>query len=200
MANRTDNFNRADSGTLGTPSDAGSDWALANGTFAISSNKASGGGAANEVAYLESSVADVDAQVTLPSMVVDGDNGGGVVARLADNDNYLLMQASVGNGWDLYKKVSGSFTLVVSASGTPADGDVLKLTCNGNSVSMYVNGVQKGATQTVTEGASNTKHGIRSHNGNIKFDDFSITAIGGGAQDTPELQNNQRQIRQLLAF
>jgi hypothetical protein len=186
MSSRADDFNRADNGSaLGTPSDAGSSWVAANGTWGIGTNRARNfSEGSSEIAYLEASAADVEVQVTLPTFVTDGGSDARVIARYADANNYLLFRVKNG-GWDLYKNVAGSFTQLFDVGGTPADGDVLKLVCSGTTISCYVNGAQKGANQTVSDGSANTKHGISAHNNGVKFDDFSITELGGGTKAPP---------------
>lgn len=180
MTNRTDNFNRADSATaLGTPSDAGSNWVAQSGTWGIASNRgylatASGG---QENAVLESSVADVDIQVTAPVVGVDG----GVIARAADNSNYIVGTFGSGGSMRLFKNVADSFTqLGATFNGTVSNGDVFKLSADSSdALTFYQNGNSR-VSATDGAGSTNTKHGIRSHGDASTFDDFSITEIGAG--------------------
>lgn len=183
MTNRTDNFNRADSNTaLGTPSDGGSAWVAVSGTWGILSNAAYKVNAdnVNQEAYLESSVSDVDVQVTIASGTTQGPS---IVARLADDNNYLnFLWLTDGVSLQMYKDVAGAFTQLGSTfTGTAAAGDVFKFTVNGSSLTAFLNGVSR-ITATDSAGSTNTKHGIRSFR-NItiahSFDDFSITALGG---------------------
>lgn len=183
MANRSDDFNRANSSSsLGIPSDGGSAWVAVSGVWGIYGNRAYlSNGNVQSIAVLESSTANADIQVTISNL-----NGGqdiGLVAR-AENDNNYIVGTVGATGWSIYKKIAGSFTAVgTAASGTPANGDVVVLSVSGTSVALKINGVTK-VSGTVSELATNTKHGIRSNGYTPEsFDDFSITDLGGGGSD-----------------
>ncbi len=182
MASRTDNFNRANnSGPLGTPSDGGSDWvddtALGGGAlFGISSNQCYDAYDAGVtiVTTLEASAADADVQVTLSVF----DDQMGMVGRLSDASNFLWIRVYSGAGYDLFKKVAGGNTNLGSYGTTPANGDVLKLTMSGNSISVYVNGVLRIGPVTESFNNTATRHGLLAFNayhGTARWDDFSIT-------------------------
>ncbi len=175
MASRLDNFNRADSAlSLGTPSDGGSAWVAAAGTWGILTNQGKNiSGGTNDIAYLESSASDVDIQVI---GIGGATSACRLIARYADANNYLLFRTKAG-GWDAFKNVAGSFTSILDVAGTPVDGDTLKMSLSGSTLRCYVNGVQKGTDVTVSDGQTNTKHGIASAG---TYDDFSITDTGGG--------------------
>lgn len=183
MTNRTDDFNRANSAvSLGTPSDAGSAWVpLGLLVAGIDTNTAySVTSISQAIAYLESSVADVTIQSTTPTKGTDC----GLCARVTDNNNYIVaIQAPT--SWLMYKRVGGAFTQLGStASGTPANGDVLKVTLNSNALEFFVNGTSK---ITATESFNNTatKHGLRwSSDTTARFDDFSIIGASGGTTYT----------------
>jgi hypothetical protein len=175
MTDRTDNFNRTDTtSNIGTPSDGGSAWSQLAGTWGINSNKAyESAGSSLSAVVLESSVSDVDVQATAVtvSAVV------GLIARAADNNNYLNVSSASGSGTSMYKRVAGSFTQLGSHATSAVDGDVLKFTVNGSSLTLYLNGVSR-ITATDSAGSTNTQHGLRSHNdASFRVDDFSITAI-----------------------
>lgn len=186
MADRTDNFNRADTaaGTFGTPSDAGSDWIHPTNDWGISSNKGyNPGGAGGVATVLESSIADCDIQFTLSTV------GGrtGLVARFTDDSNYILFDLNVGSTEvNIFKKVAGSFTLIAgpTSSITFANGDVWKFTVNGSALTGYQNGVSK-ISGSDSFNSTATQHGIRSSSTTDRYDDFSITALGGGAAGQP---------------
>lgn len=177
MTDRVDNFNRADSAAaLGTPSDGGSAWVATSGGWGISSNQAYQYSSTNHhVAYLEASVADVDVEVTITTRGTDS----GLSARVVDDNNHLLVATS-GSGVYLYKKVSGSFTLLGSYGTAISDGDTIKLRCSGNDLTVYVNGVSR-ITATESDHNTATKHGLRNNdNTAARWDNFSITGLGGG--------------------
>jgi hypothetical protein len=181
VTNRTDNFNRAD-GAIGTPSDAGSAWVQNLGTWNVLTNQARiTTNDTHATCVLESSVSNVEVQATIPT--VGGGVGHSIVARCADSSNFIMFQiksASV----EMWKRVGGSFTqLGTTVSNTFVANDVIKLTCDGNTINGYVNGVLKIGPITESAGSTNTKHGLYANqNSTGRFDDFSITEItaGGG--------------------
>jgi hypothetical protein len=185
VANRTDNFNRADSSAaLGTPSDGGSAWVsqFSGGGvgWGISGNKGydqyDAGGTG--IATLDSSSADTTVQATLSAV----GNEIGLVARFSDTSNYLFIRARSSDGYTLFKRVAGSATSLGNYAGTPANGDVLALVMSGSSLTVQVNGVSR---ITATDSFNNTAtlHGLWAFNAyttSARWDDFSITDPGGG--------------------
>lgn len=183
MTDRTDDFTRADTtNAIGTPSDSGSAWSQLAGTWGILSNKGYTSSAPSQsTCVLEASVASVTVQATQATVSSSSDSG--LLARVADNSNYLLFSfGSAGvSQYFIYKKVAGSFTQLATASGNIASGDVLKMTVDGaNLITGYNNGVSK-LSATDSAGSANTKHGIRCNDGNTggRWATFSITALGG---------------------
>jgi hypothetical protein len=186
MANRADNFNRADnSSALGTPSDGGSAWVALQGTWGILSNQGgliADAGDSQDVAVLEcgSSVVTVQTTITFGSCDV------GLVARVVDSTNYLLFAVNSSTGCKLYKRVGGTFTqLGTTDATTPVTGDVIRMSVSaGNAITCYRNGVHlPNLDSTDAAGSTATQHGIRSSGyvaATVSFNDFSITDDGGG--------------------
>lgn len=192
MANRTDNFNRANNASsLGTPSDAGSNWVTVAATWGIFSNAAyapSSGGSA----YLESSLSDCDVQLTVP-VVADG----AIAARIVDFTTYeeCLYCGIKSDGLRLYEKTfGGGFSLIGShtTSGV-SNGDTIKVTCNGTAITVYQNGVSR-ISVTSSLNTTATKHGLYAFDSTARFDDFSIMALGGGSTASPHYYNMQQAI------
>lgn len=182
MSNRADTFDRAD-GAIGTPSDGGSAWVVIAGAWNVISNRA---GMSNltslACAVLESSVSNVEVQATIPVL----GSTPRLVARLADANNFLLAYTNAGTTMQIYKRVAGTLTQLGSTySGTVSAGDVLKFRVNGNDLIFYQNGVAR-VTTSDGAGASNTQHGIGSHQDTTcRFDDFSITEVVAAATGNP---------------
>lgn len=181
MSNRSDNFNRADgSSGLGTPSDGGSAWVpLSSGagtpTWGISANQASmvSTTGVHDLDYLESSVGDCDVQITLATVVDDC----GLSARLSDGSNFLMVRAKgTVTSFDLFKCVGGSFTSLGTFSATPANGDIIKISMSGSSLTVFINGVSR-ITATDAFNSTATKHGLWGFSlpTTVRFDDFSAT-------------------------
>jgi hypothetical protein len=171
MANRTDNFNRANAGSLGTPSDAGSDWVQSNGTCTIASNVAAGAGS-EDVAYLEASATDGD----VVAKIVTGLSSGQILGRVTDSNNFVMALAASATNVDMWKRVAGNWTQVVSVGSlTVALNDTIGLRMAGNQVTLLHNGSTVGSAQTVNDHTAVTKHGIRFDNA-ATIDDFAFTA------------------------
>lgn len=197
MANRSDDFNRADSSSsLGSPSDGGSAWVASVGTWGISSNRGyeSSGAVQQNLAYLEASSAVVDVEVTIP--VVGSDLG--LIVRFADSSNYILFAWTSGTGFRLFKVVGGSFTqLGTTDGGMLANGDVMKITVSsGNAFNCYKNGAElTNLAATDSAGSGNTKHGLRAYSDTTsRFDTFSITDNGAAAFDAALVSRAQASI------
>lgn len=183
MSNRSDNFNRADTiSALNTPSDGGSDWVITTNGYQIHSNQCQVKATIDNIAYLESSISDCDIQYTIA--FADSGQNLGISARVLDLSNAILGSwgAASGNstGVSIIRFQAGGYTTLASDSaGVPATSDVMKLNCNGTSITLYQNGSSRLNT-TSSFDQTETKHGIFSYNDNTSLvDDFSITALGG---------------------
>lgn len=186
MADRSDNFDRANSTSLGTPSDGGSAWAGSSSTYGTTSNQAylSGSAGWNTAVWLEASSATGHAQITY----ISGTSvNSGILARIVDAQNFILGQFT-GTAFFIFKRVAGTFTQIgPSFSGTLTANDVIRITASGNSLSLQVNGITR---ISGTDAAHNTatKWGFVENNGNsIRYEDFSFTDAGGSPFVRPKL-------------
>jgi hypothetical protein len=171
MANRTDNFNRANESPLGTPSDAGAAWVSVSGTIAVVSNVGAVT-AAEAISYLEASTADGD----VVAKIVTGLTSSHILGRVTDTNNFLLITAANATTLTLFKKVASNWTEVISVGSlTLALDDTIGIRMAGNQVTMLHNGSTVGAAQTVNDFTAVTKHGIRFDNSG-SVDDFAFTA------------------------
>lgn len=177
MANRSDDFNRADSSSsLGTPSDGGSAWSALSGTWGISSNQGycptlSSGSA---YAVLECGSPGAEVQVTVATR-----SGIGLVVRCSDINNlYVLVVAT--SGYNFYRRQAGSFT-EIGNSGTSADGDVVKIRCEGDTLTVYRNGSAIITPSAQSFNNTATKHGLYCQNTAARVDDWSSTDLAATA-------------------
>ena len=196
MANRTDTFNRADSGSLGTPSDSGSSWVTPSGdSFGISSNKAyNTDGREPAINYLECSAADGTLQCTLSTSASGTFKG--LILRFASATDYIAIRAQP-SSWAAYAFVGGAPTQIGSTySATPASGDVIAVIASGTSIEVKINGVSR-ITGTSSSGQTNTKHGLITYTDTTsRFDDWSWTdASAGGIGSAP---STPRLVRSIL--
>lgn len=171
----SDDFNRADSTTsLGTASATGQAWTALNGTWGISNNQAYlTANLSNSIAVIDTGFANCDIEVVYSVTNVQSK----VICRASAFNNYIVFNSD----GTLSRVVNGSFTLLGSMSPNPglANGDTIKITLNGDSITVKVNNGAKGSVLTVTEAFNNTvtKHGIGAANTTSRFDNFKITAV-----------------------
>lgn len=138
----TDSFTRANStNNPGSTDGAGTfdpaPWTVANGTIGILSNQlyASGvGGQDLGLVWIDFRMQDIDISVTRAAAHV------GVLLRLLDGNNFVMFGDMFGTGCGLYKDVASSITLIASAGGTTANGDVFRCVAVANQYYCYQNG------------------------------------------------------------
>lgn len=171
MTSRSDNYNRADASSLGTPSGGGSAWVTPQGDlFSIVSNQAAGGGATRAINYLECDTADGTLTVTKATHAAS--SYGGLIFRLVDNDNYWFFRTQPSN-YGLAKIVAGAETGVGTPAGTPTSGDVLSVELSDDSIICKVNGSSI-ITATDSTHKTATKHGKVAYSDTTsRFEDWS---------------------------
>lgn len=176
MANRSDNFNRADNASsIGTPSDSGGAWTVTGGTWGILSNNIyRSAGSGYSAAYLNSAVSTgvVSAKIT-------GAASSGIAMRIVDGSNFVWLQCLSGSVY-LWKRVSGSFTQMgpTSSGFTTNDVFTLEVDASGNWIA------KKNGTSIITHTdnvhSSATGVGFVWESNSATWDDFSFTEAGGG--------------------
>lgn len=174
-----DNFDRADSGSLGTTPVGGKVWTLTdpNMAYGIKNQQAyrATGGTVEAYALVDVGHADVDVSVTLAS--VSG-NGCGQAWRATDASNLWVMDCNSGDPITVYKKTAGAFTAVAGTGAFAQPGDVVRVVVVGSAGTVYVNGVQK-AMFSDAFNATATKHGLRITEqapSVSRLDNFSVAA------------------------
>jgi len=198
LANRADNFNRADTSgnNIGTPSDGGSAWInTLSGSWDIGSNQAKEtSGTGQVICVLEASTALATVQATATNL---GSNAG-LVLCVSDDNNYIVGVFAPGFSMAVYKRVAGSFTQLGSTyGGSISNGDVFALERDASdNIAFKQNGVSR-VTATDSFNNTATKHGLRANSDtSVRFDDFSITdnsGGGGGGTVIPVFMNQYRQ-------
>lgn len=147
----SDDFNRADSTTLGSP------WTEVTGNTDIFSNQAQGQTNASKNRYdSDISSADHYAQITMVNGAGTG-RGSGPAARFASAATTFYFFLS--DGSRLFKCVTGTLTALTTAISDPANGSVLKCEINGSSLKGYDDGVNT-ASVTDTAIAGGTRGGF----------------------------------------
>lgn len=187
MANRSDNFTRADSGvSIDSPSDAAGNYTT-TATWGIASNTGyNADGAGSCCATLDASSADVEVQVTLTTIGGSGTGGAGIGFRYVDANNFWRARARVSaSTLSLQRMIAGSNTTIgTDYSYTPANGDVIKVVADGNDITVYLNGVSRITASDSTHNTA-TKHGLFVNSDTAsRFDDLTITDLGGSPDVT----------------
>jgi len=187
----SDNFNRADNPNgLGYTSGENKPWKRYNGLTAfggrVVSNRAvpyDVTGAANGAWGAEVVNANAANGTLKATLVTAGSKFGGLTFRASSNVDFLtLMMRTTGSNSTLVlaKKVANTTTTVATSAtqGIATDGSVFEIVLSGTSITVKCNGVVVIPTQTVTELAGNTEHGLYFNQGSMDmvWDDVSFTA------------------------
>ena len=175
MASLSDSFNRANSsGSLGTPSDGGPGYTVfGSGTFSVDNNEAKYDNASDASAVRDAASANVE----LTAKYLGAGANWGIVARLSDNNNKLLLYRQNATTVRFQRVVAGSFLGTVDRSISLASGDTLSLRMNGDTMTVRHNGVAVGADFTESHNNTATKHGLWAFGSGGRWDDLSIADL-----------------------
>jgi len=175
VASFTDDFNRADSTSLG----AG--WVEVSGDWSIISNRLSSGNAGGTVILRAAGAMasnDHSVQVTIAATAAVSH---GVWARGNSNISQGYLLRNDGSSWDLFSVVGGSFSVIGSYAVAAVAGDVVKLQVVGSAIKGYINGTQR-ISVTDTAVTTGTSVGIRAEStSSLRFDDFAAADVTAGA-------------------
>jgi hypothetical protein len=206
MANRSDNFNRADGALNGsTPSDGGSVWVCTNGGT-VNGNAfrhGGGGGATSEYNTLEASSADVDVTATITTLP-SAFGRVGLLVRGSDQSNFWWGEARAGSTpttagtWTIQKRVAGTNSSVVSGTGAALGvGSILRVNAVGDQIRLYH--TPSGGSESLildtgtgqTHNQTATKHGFGGsfEDPNARMDDLSIVDLAA-----PPSGNRRRRV------
>jgi hypothetical protein len=174
MATITDDFNRADSTSLG----AG--WVEVSGDWSIISSRLSSGNAGGTIILRAAGAmasSDHSVQVTIAATAAVSH---GVWARGNSNISQGYLWRNDGTSWNLFSVVGGSFSSIGSYAAAAVAGDVAKLEVVGSTIKGYVNGVVR-VSVTDTNVATGTSVGIRAESVSaLRFDDFAAADVASG--------------------
>lgn len=136
----SDNFTRADNASLGV------NWTVNtsfSGTFwAISSNNALAAGLAVSTYTAVAAPNDGYAEITIGSLLeTASDNGPGPCYRTSRTAMTLYFAQANTTETKLYKLLAGAFTQLGSDGPAVTTGDVIRLICNGTSLTVTKNGI-----------------------------------------------------------
>lgn len=101
--------------------------------------------------------------ISIPLTVSKGTQAG-IIICLDNKDTpaNLILAYHDGTNARLLKCVGGTYTSLINTAATYGAGQILRVVKSGTSVSLYYNGTQIGATQTVSDAGviGNTRHGM----------------------------------------
>ncbi|MBN9523027.1 hypothetical protein J0H58_31695 [bacterium] len=194
MANRADNFNRANGSLNGqTPSDGGSAWVCVTGG-SVSGNAFAHAGGGGEYNALSAAASDVDVVATMSALPAAFGRGS-LLARGSDSSNFWHVGVRCGSTpttpgvWAINKRVAGTDTAVVSGTG-PALGVGSRLRLNAVGDRLRIYHTPSGGSESLildtgtgqTHNQSATAHGLGGsfNDSTVRWDDFAITDLGGG--------------------
>lgn len=134
MATFSDDFNRADSGTLGA------NWTNVTGSsWSIVSNQAVGPGSASATVYNSAcSAADNFSQGYVPTF--SGTQHFIARSVSSGSENCYSFRIGTDGSVILYKAVSGTFTSIGTVSSSASTTNPYKLTCAGSTITCFYNG------------------------------------------------------------
>lgn len=169
-----DSFSRPDNaGSLGN-AETGQPWETISGSMQLKDNSAmpvSGAGYCVSIINANMTDCEITTVIKVPG------NESRVIFRLVDANNFWQLQAK-STGYNLYKKISGSYTTVGESVCMPQSADIVEVTLRGNSIKIDVNSVQ---LFNITDSACNrgSKHGIGSHSASATaaINYFKVEAI-----------------------
>lgn len=178
MTTFADDFNRADSSSLG----AG--WVEVSGDWSIASNQLSPGNAGGTILLRAAAAAATDDNFTQVTIASTAAASQGVGCRGDTNFQNGYLWRNDGTSWNLFAVVGGSFTSIASFAAAAAPGDVAKVQAVGTTIKAFVNGVQR-ASVTDTGVTTGKNAFIRSEStSGLRYDDFSSGDVSSGA-DVP---------------
>ena len=188
-----DNFDRADATALGAPQTGSApvyysaELQTATPQWGIAGNAAKPNGSASTAQYAMWDVGSTTYVLTATlAQLATGASGNPAISSLvvraspANFGEHYLVQASGAGFWELYyRPTEVQYTKVQTSSIVAATGDVLEVTVTSTAIAVKVNGVAALST-TNAQFNTNTRVGLRAYDGNVKWDNVTVTTIPSG--------------------
>jgi len=167
-----DTFTRANSTASPGSAETGQVWQVGSGTWGIDTNMAYLSSLVNinyDRMLVDSGIANAIITVKIAVHVIT--NISRVWIRAVDASNFLVVNAA--SDYKLYRVLNNVTTQIGSYAGTPASGNVVKITAKGSAVKVYVNGIERiSVIETANQNA--TMHGLSANNIATRFDNFKV--------------------------
>ncbi|GAB3156236.1 hypothetical protein GCM10027258_62360 [Amycolatopsis stemonae] len=174
MTSFTDDFNRADSSTVGNGwVEVAEDWSISSNRLAAPAT----GGTGIITCGTAMATDDNSAQATI---AVAAAVSCGVWCRGDSVFGNGYLWRNDGTSWDLFRNVSGSFTSLATYAVAASNGDVAKIQAVGSTIKAYVNGVER-ASVTDTGIVTGKNTGMRcAASSTVRYDDFAAADVTAG--------------------
>lgn len=171
-----DGFNRTD-GALGN-ANTGQAWQTSAGTFTISGQRATNTTAADaDFTYLDAGISNALISSKLQGVSV---SRAGILFRGIDANNFLLAFVHSDGNLKVYRRLAGSFTLLVQTPSPVANTalHVMSVVCMGSSINVYINASLVIST-TITDHVTGSKCGLFSSGAGsaVFWDDFKAEVL-----------------------
>lgn len=204
----SDNFNRANSSTVGSPSVGPNptiedNFSGSGGSWGINGNALAPGASLTEnMIWWDVGSDTYTLQATITALASGGTNVNSIMWRGDGVGQFWMAQANNGGTWETYYRDTG-FNALNSGGPTVAAGQVIKVDVTPTNVDFYVNGSLI-FSNTDTHLASNTKVGFRAYETNVRWDDLTVVVPDPPAQPYKYLLpqravSNRAAIRRALA-
>jgi lysophospholipase L1-like esterase len=179
----SDDFNRANTTTLGSTPVGSKAWTTSGTPWAITSNVLDPPNDSFAYAYVDVGSADYEVTATLAAIAsVPSDSGGGIAVRVASGGSLYWFSTranSSTSGLAFYRNSGGTQVGSTTTGVQCVAGDVLKVRVEGSTITGYRNGTQVAQYTSATQNATSTLVGFQGHaNGTAtRWDDITITAL-----------------------
>lgn len=171
----TDTFTRADSATTLANAETGQAWSALTGTWGISSNQAylAVNAGVDDYAVVDAGISDGTVTVTFGAPA----NNQYLAFRATDANNVFVASSTTSTTLNLYRRSTGTYNQIGTASHTWATGDVVSVWFVGAAITVSVNGVAL-ITATDSFQQTATKHGIGAGSSGTswRWDNFKVTS------------------------
>lgn len=169
-----DNFDRADNPTSLGVADTGHVWS-GSGTWGIQNNNAKHfTGSGRQFIYVDSGVSDCAVSVIMADIF---NQSARFAFRATDNSNNYHVLAN-GTQYNLSRNEAGVITNIGTIPLAPVDGDRIKVVLSGDTMTVFINDVQKLQVTGQTFNLTATKHGLGTFGTDTDtFDAFSVEVL-----------------------
>lgn len=183
-----DTFDRGNADALGTSSDGDWSWTEVQGDIDISGNKAVATAGGRKFARADKDLSSDDHYAQAIWGTAGGGNSNTGVAVRKDSSAtltfYYAWNRDTDDAMKIEESTDDSQTEVASGSYTISDGEVLKLTADGSTLTAYVDDVQKlqGSDSSIS---GNLRTGLQGYYAKTTWNNFQAADLAAGPSGNP---------------